>query len=105
MSSMNDARTRLNALDGVRALSALSVFIYHCSKYQDRVPGGGAGVEIFFILSGFLITSLLYREWAQTGSIDFVSFYWRRFVRLVPAAAFFFVCLWAYLVLFENEPR
>ena len=102
--SIGTGRPRMEALDGIRALSALSVFAYHCRAYHEKLPGGGNGVEVFFILSGFLITLLLYREWDSKGSIDFVSFYWRRFVRLVPAAAFFFVALWVYMVAFGHEP-
>ena len=48
-------------------------------------PGGYLGVDIFFVLSGFLVASLLLAEWDQRGAIDIGGFYWRRFFRLAPA--------------------
>ncbi len=73
----------LPALDGIRALSVLAVFLYH-----SRFPwaaGGFLGVESFFVISGFLITSLLLREWLGTGRIDLTGFWMRRARRLLPA--------------------
>ena len=49
------------------------------------VPGGYIGVDVFFVISGFLITNQLLKELQQTGSINFGSFYWRRTRRLLPA--------------------
>jgi peptidoglycan/LPS O-acetylase OafA/YrhL len=71
------------ALDGLRAVAVSIVLVAHAG-----VPGlasGGVGVEIFFTLSGFLITSLLLAEHHATGSISFRRFYARRFLRLMPA--------------------
>jgi len=73
----------LPALDGIRALSVLAVFLYH-----TRFPwaaGGFLGVESFFVISGFLITSLLLREWLGAGRIDLRAFWLRRARRLLPA--------------------
>ena len=73
---------RNGALDGVRALAALAVIVHHS---QIRWPSGGfIGVDLFFVLSGFLITSLLMREAEATGSIAIGGFLLRRALRLMP---------------------
>jgi peptidoglycan/LPS O-acetylase OafA/YrhL len=72
------------ALDGLRGISILAVLFYHGNVlWWGR--GGYLGVDIFFVLSGFLITSLLLEESAQTGTISFKNFYMRRALRLLPA--------------------
>jgi peptidoglycan/LPS O-acetylase OafA/YrhL len=71
------------ALDGLRGISILAVMFYHGNVlWWGR--GGYLGVDIFFVLSGFLITSLLMEEWAQKGTISFKNFYMRRALRLLP---------------------
>jgi peptidoglycan/LPS O-acetylase OafA/YrhL len=70
-------------LDGIRAISILFVVLLHAS--YGRLSGGFLGVDIFFVLSGYLITTLLRREYAATGRIDLKNFYMRRFLRIVPA--------------------
>jgi peptidoglycan/LPS O-acetylase OafA/YrhL len=73
---------RWPALDGLRAVAVLAVIIYHFGL----LPGGYLGVDLFFVLSGFLITSLLIREWdRRRGHISFRDFYVRRVLRLFPA--------------------
>jgi peptidoglycan/LPS O-acetylase OafA/YrhL len=70
-------------LDGLRAVAVVLVFLFHA-----KVPGFGAGffgVDVFFVLSGFLITSLLMEEAAKTGTIRIGHFLWRRVLRLAPA--------------------
>jgi peptidoglycan/LPS O-acetylase OafA/YrhL len=72
-------------LEGLRAVAVALVLLYHA-----RVPGfngGYVGVDVFFVLSGFLITGLLLRELRSTGRISFRAFYARRARRLLPAAA------------------
>jgi peptidoglycan/LPS O-acetylase OafA/YrhL len=61
-----------------------SVILYHSGL---PVPGGFIGVDIFFVVSGYVITAMLLREWARTGRIDLPKFYVRRFKRLTPALA------------------
>ncbi len=70
-------------LDGLRAFAVLSVFAYHLDAGWAR--GGFLGVDAFFVLSGFLITSLLVGEWRQNGTISFAAFWARRARRLLPA--------------------
>lgn len=72
------------ALDGLRGVAILLVMGQHLA-----LPGfthaGQVGVTLFFVLSGFLITALLLNDWAETRTIRFGAFYWRRAVRLLPA--------------------
>lgn len=70
-------------LDGLRGISILLVYLHHI--YYPLMPAGFFGVDIFFVLSGFLITSLLVEEWNQKGSISLKGFYIRRTLRLMPA--------------------
>jgi len=72
------------ALDGLRGISILAVMFYHGQLFWMG-QGGFLGVDIFFVLSGFLITSLLLEEWAQQRTISFKNFYMRRALRLLPA--------------------
>lgn len=72
------------ALDGLRGYSMIVVMFYHARF--TFFPGGFLAVSIFFTLSGFLITSLLLREWAADRTIDMRAFWSRRFRRLLPAA-------------------
>jgi peptidoglycan/LPS O-acetylase OafA/YrhL len=71
------------ALDGIRAVAVLAVIAYHLG--YGRARGGFLGVDVFFVLSGYLITSLLLAERARTGAIDFAAFWFRRARRLLPA--------------------
>lgn len=71
------------ALDGVRAVAVLAVMVFHAGI--GRLGGGFLGVDPFFGLSGFLITTLLVREWHATGRISLRDFYARRVRRLFPA--------------------
>ena len=70
-------------LDGLRALAVVSVLLYHGGVSWDQ--GGFLGVEMFFVLSGFLITSLLVSEWAESATIVLRAFWARRARRLLPA--------------------
>jgi peptidoglycan/LPS O-acetylase OafA/YrhL len=71
------------ALDGLRALSVMAVILYHADV--SWMPGGFLGVEVFFVVSGFLITSLLLEERARNGVVDLRNFWIRRGRRLLPA--------------------
>ena len=67
-------------------------------------PGGGIGVDIFFVLSGFLITSLIYQEWMSTDGFSFRFFYYRRALRLLPALFAVLAAWLVYCILFTDYP-
>ena len=75
-------------LDGLRAIAVYLVVAFHSGA--DRFAGGFIGVDVFFVLSGYLVTQLLVRDIRGRGRIGFGRFYSRRFRRLLPAS---FVCL------------
>jgi len=71
-------------VQGLRAIAVLAVMVYHAGL---PLPGGFTGVDMFFVISGYVITEMLLREWHSTGRIRLGQFYLRRFKRLVPALA------------------
>jgi peptidoglycan/LPS O-acetylase OafA/YrhL len=75
-------RGRIPGLDGIRAIAIIFVMASHCNIPGAR--GGGFGVDAFFVLSGYLITRILTREFELTGGINLTRFYGRRFLRLGP---------------------
>jgi peptidoglycan/LPS O-acetylase OafA/YrhL len=86
-------------LDGMRGLAILAVFIYHL----QLIAGGFVGVDLFFVLSGFLITSLLLEEWQQRGTISFGRFYLRRALRLLPGLLALLIGCGAYVAVFQRD--
>ena len=78
------APSRRLDIQGLRALAVLLVVAFHAGL---PLPGGFVGVDVFFVISGFVITAMLRREWETTGRIRFGAFYLRRFKRLAPALA------------------
>ena len=85
------------ALDGVRAIAVGMVMVFHLatSRGFDVVGGGWLGVDVFFVLSGYLITSLLLSERRRHGRIGMRNFYVRRFLRLAPLSVALVLVLWA----------
>lgn len=71
-------------IEGLRGVAVLAVVLYHA--FPATVPGGFLGVDIFFVISGYLITQLLWREIGATGSVDLLAFWARRIRRIAPAA-------------------
>lgn len=71
-------------IQGLRAVAVLMVVAFHAGF---PTPGGFVGVDVFFVISGFVITAMLMREWAAQGRIPLGRFYLRRFKRLTPALA------------------
>ena len=88
----------LPALDGLRGLAVVAVLFFHAGFSWAK--GGYLGVSMFFTLSGFLITSLLLREWGSDHRIDLKAFWSRRFRRLMPAALATLgaICIFAWVV-------
>ncbi len=80
------------ALDGIRALAIALVLLHHTGFAVFR--GGGNGVNVFFVLSGFLITKLMVEERERTGTISVGRFYGRRAVRILPAPAVMLAIFW-----------
>lgn len=84
---------RRDDIQGLRAVAVLSVIAYHAGL---SVPGGFTGVDVFFVISGFVITAMLLREHERYGHIRLGRFYLRRFKRLTPALALMTVVVLAF---------
>jgi peptidoglycan/LPS O-acetylase OafA/YrhL len=82
----------LRWLDGVRGIAILMVLAYHFGLLK----GGFLGVDVFFVLSGFLITALLAEEWGRRGAVSLGRFYARRALRLVPAMVVLLLASYVY---------
>lgn len=89
-------------IDGLRAIAVLSVLVFHA--FPSALPGGFVGVDIFFVISGFLITDIVWRE-LHTGRFSFSNFYARRVRRIFPALiTVLLACIgFGWWVLFEDE--
>ena len=87
-------------IQGLRGIAVLLVVIYHTGV---ALPGGYIGVDIFFVISGFVITQLLLRETNATGTISLKSFYERRIKRILPAVAFAIIGI-LFLSIFALSP-
>jgi peptidoglycan/LPS O-acetylase OafA/YrhL len=85
-------------LDGLRALAVIAVLLYHGGL--TWMPGGFLGVEVFFVISGYLITALLLAQWRRWGRIDVRAFWLGRARRLLPALYLVLVVTLAYAVVF-----
>ena len=81
---MSAPKNRQPHIQGLRAVAVMMVVAFHAGL---PVPGGFVGVDVFFVISGFVITAMLLRELEAAGRIDFGRFYVRRFKRLTPALA------------------
>ncbi|MFN2510671.1 MAG: acyltransferase family protein [Pyrinomonadaceae bacterium] len=89
------------SIDGLRGIAVLGVMAFH--TYTPFTQGGFIGVDVFFVLSGFLITSLLLQEWDQSGAIRLKNFYARRVLRLFPALFSLSFIWFLYISLFQPE--
>ena len=90
-------------IQGLRALAVTSVVLSHAGV--GWAAGGYVGVDVFFVISGFLITSMLLRELASTGSVSIGRFYGRRALRLLPASSLVVVTTIAGAWLFLSKVR
>src|SRR3712207_5472184 len=88
----------LPGLDGLRALAVIAVLLYHAEL--PWIAGGFLGVEVFFVISGYLISALLLAQWRQTGRIDLKAFWLGRARRLLPALYVMLLVTLAYAVVF-----
>lgn len=99
---MSGTKSRyIPALDGLRAFAVLAVIAYHLG--MQWAPGGLLGVTVFFVLSGYLITSLLLIEWDNTDTINLPQFWLRRVRRLMPAIVLVIVCTAALCTLLDHS--
>src|SRR5690606_2921743 len=72
-------------IQALRAIAVLAVLVFHI--WPEALPGGYVGVDVFFVISGYLITGILFKQFSKTGRISVREFYVRRIRRLLPAAA------------------
>ena len=95
---VTEGRPRIGGIDGLRALAVGAVVLYHLSP--RTLPSGYLGVDVFMVISGFIVTTLLLREYGRHGRVRVGAFWGRRFRRLVPALVFMLVVVttWARLV-------
>ena len=94
-------RAHIAALDGLRGLAVVAVLFFHAGKMQ----GGFLGVDLFFALSGFLITSLLLAEVEARGRVDVLAFWGRRFRRLLPAVLLLLVAVTVVTTIVASVPE
>ena len=92
-------------IDGLRAIAVLLVIFYHAEFSISGInifKAGFIGVDIFFVISGYLITSIILKELKETKKFSFLHFYERRIRRLIPALLFVMLCsfpfAWLYLL-------
>lgn len=94
-------RRYITGFDGLRALGVLGVILYHMNP--NVFKGGYLGVPIFFIISGYLITDQLVRQYQRRGAFDFKTFYKKRLKRLYPGLCAVLFATSAYIVLFQRN--
>lgn len=94
--SVLSERRFLPELDGIRGFAVVIAVLYHVSP--KIVHGGFIGIELFFVLSGYLITSLLWKEYQRSGRINLAAFYARRARRILPAATLVIVSVATFIL-------
>lgn len=89
-------------IDGLRAMAILAVLIFH--YFPHHLPGGFIGVDMFFVISGFLISNIIFSD-LKKNQFSFLDFYARRVRRIYPALILLFLCclFYGWLVLYQNE--
>ena len=100
-SGSHKPRPHIAALDGLRGLAVIAVLLFHAGKLK----GGFLGVDLFFALSGFLITSLLLAEVDMTGRVRLVAFWGRRLRRLLPAVLLLLVAVTVITTIVASVPE
>ncbi len=105
------ARRHFGSLDGIRCLSVGAVLWHHSPLFNPGdeplrlLERGFLGVDLFFVLSGFLITTLLLREETREGRFSITGFYWRRILRILPVYFLLVTALSIYYVLIRGESQ
>ncbi|HEY0312137.1 MAG TPA: acyltransferase family protein [Allosphingosinicella sp.] len=89
------------AIDGLRAIAVLSVLAFHVRP--QLLPGGSGGVDVFFVISGFVVTASMAGPKGAGARAGIATFYARRLVRIVPALLVMLLCTWLLAVLFVSE--
>ncbi len=87
------------SIQGLRAIAVLLVVLFHSNTL---IPGGFLGVDVFFVISGFVITGMAHREWVATGNFDPIMFLSRRAKRLLPSLFLLLFLILVYSTLFES---
>ena len=101
MQPLRHSHTYMPGLDGLRTFAVLAVILFHLNT--PYITAGFLGVDVFFVLSGYLITGILLREWAVKGRLDLKKFYVARFRRLLPALVFMLSVVMTVVWLFEPD--
>jgi len=89
-------------IDGLRAIAVFSVIFYHSSVLifeKKLLPGGFVGVDIFFVISGYLITKIITNEYQSKRDFSFLNFYVRRIRRILPALLFVIIVTFPFIYL------
>src|SRR3954468_22690291 len=91
-------------IDGLRAVAVVSVLAYHA--FPSALPGGFIGVDVFFVISGYLISGIIFRE-LDRGTFSIAAFYRRRILRIFPALVVVLaaVLIWGWIGLTATEYR
>ncbi|MCP5500911.1 MAG: acyltransferase [Leptospiraceae bacterium] len=106
----------LRSLNGLRALAILLVLLHHIQPLLENIPNTNpiihhffgnfvSGVDLFFILSGYLISKELQNTWNKYGKIDFKNFYLKRTLRIFPAYYFFLTVIFVIYTIIINNPK
>jgi peptidoglycan/LPS O-acetylase OafA/YrhL len=100
---MNNPKSYRSDIDGLRAIAVSAVVVYHA--FPSLLPGGFIGVDIFFVISGFLITGILLKDFEETKKGWLLNFYSRRIIRIFPAllSVIIFCLAFGWFLLFSHE--
>ncbi|MCJ1656777.1 acyltransferase family protein [Staphylococcus sp. NRL 16/872] len=104
LNKSKDRKTKMRympGLDGLRAIAVIGIIIYHLNR--QWLKGGFLGVDTFFVISGYLITSLLLKEYEENGIINLKRFWIRRIKRLLPAVLALLIVIGLATLIFEPQ--
>lgn len=98
---MPSSNRYIHSVDGLRAVAVLAVLLYHLGI--DWIPGGFLGVDLFFVISGYVITGLILESISRSGTLDLRAFYLSRIRRLLPALVAMLVFTTLYIGVYAPE--